>query len=299
MAVDERRSAASAVVDSYVNTYAKRQAASDDGAVFPRDDANALVALLQLELALATPSRSAKQAALEHIRNLADLVGGEGGPASDLMAYVWARGYGHLPLREPPLEQLERAFESHHTVRGTVGIAWRTLFLAQACPLFSFEHRAKAELELERRQRHLGEKADALIKQRRLDAHAPLHEEGRLAYQLAELSRASCSEEPLATARRLIEQVARYQRPDGSFGDPADPSGDSAATAHLAQILLGASAVGNVETRDRLAHYLLANRVNEERSLLRAAAGEEPKFELSPWVPLALSAIAATDPEDI
>lgn len=271
------------VLKAYRGAYRKRQAASNDGLVFPTAEGNALVGVLELDAALLTGSRALRASGWGRIEASLPPAGPEHDLPRDTVGYVVASAYGELPLQEPPLGELRAVLESGSqagAVKGVFGVAWRAAFLDAALPLLNHEERTIARRELERRIGYLAEHLGSIGQDERL------HEAGRLVHLIGRLRTGDASELN-AQAGAVMERVASRQREDGGFPESGTTNG-TAATAHLAQILLGARAAGLGDVAQRTGDYMLENRLDGRRRLLYSSALDDGRYELSPWVPRAL-----------
>jgi hypothetical protein len=278
------REVASDVLDAYVRNYAGRLRRAAKQPVFRGEGQNAMLALTYAWLAQ-RHSVAARAADLDAIDVLSrELLerGKTHSHAVDVIGYVWAAGWGTLPLSRPPQPQVEWVLisgSSASAVRGVLGSAWRALFLAAAWPLFGFQHRAKATVELERRLQYLSERAPTLAA---ADSQVPFYQVAQLAFVLGELADQLDDALVRALTSDLFAYLAPLQNADGSLAEPPAPTGQ------IGQFALAAAAAVQAEPRDRALAFLLRERVAHERGLLLREIANDPVFELSPWVALAL-----------
>lgn len=137
--------------------------------------------------------------------------------------------------------------------------------------------RSSAKVELERRAGYLIDKAaNFKVKEAPGDA-------ARLAYLMASTGEAAGSAGLAQAAERLTRSLA----------DPKLAIGSSElATSQIAHVILGFHAGGRSGDRNKLASKLLTSRRSDKRLLRASATEDSEKFELSPWVPLALVSVA-------
>ncbi|MHB8656838.1 MAG: hypothetical protein ACYC91_02635 [Solirubrobacteraceae bacterium] len=209
--------------------------------------------------------------------------------AIDIAGVAWVDAYGVLPIRQPPLEQLEWVLESgkeSRAISGVIGSAWRVAFLASATGLFDWRHRPVAERELVRRATYLRSKVEALTADQTLEP-AAFSLQARVAFVLGLAGRRLADERLLDAAGRQLDGLDLGQDPDSSFRDAEVPS------AVVAQIGAANELLDRSEIAERCRRYLLEQRFNEETSLITVGPGGEARDELSPWVMLALMSASA------
>jgi len=277
---------ASEVVRSYLRTYEKRQ---ESGSVFPNAEASAMVALAYAESAIATQTLASRRRLLESIEQITGsaVFQDREGHAIDVVGLAWATGYGYLPIDAPPLDVIERAFDSmsDRHAKGLFGVAWRTMFLAAAHPLVNAQRRGKLTIELVRRSTYLHQRILAFLD----ESLEPLafHETARLAYHAGWLAREHVPN--AVELRDTAAQLFAHALSASPFADHQDPDRRrEASTVHVAHLLLGAAANDKCQFKEMLADYMFNERLDEGRWLLRATADDAKRYELSPWVLLAV-----------
>jgi hypothetical protein len=286
-----RRTQVEASLATYLKTYEKRQRKGASGHVFSSAEQNAMTALLLLRAAEAGLPSFSLPRALERVETLtrdplAKLL--EHSVVTDIAGYIWACSFGTLPLDKPPLREVEWALESGRgsgSVRGVFGVAWRCLFLAAAWPYIRFPHRREAGAELRRRLDHLRQRAVEVAEGATPNTVLRPYERARFALFLGELG-TRVDNRLSVTAHRLLHLAVGSD--DSSTPGLAVPEGLT-ETAHLAQLALAADIVGEQGLVTSTVDSLLVRR-KEGEYLLQTSSEPGARFELSPWVPLALLA---------
>ena len=284
------------IVAAYLQAYEGRGAGSANRLAFKAPEQNVLLALLYCRQCHARSPAAALSSALAVLKASTEQTlraRGDHSMPVDMTGFAWTEAYGVLAITRPPLEQLEWVFESGSgsgKVRGAFGSAWRALFLAAAMPNLSWRHRPQAQIELSRRLSYLATKLEGIVDQSG-QATLSISMLSRFAYVVGDLLRFVPDDELLLRARRAIEVAATAQHSDGSFSE--GEGGDPVPTATIGQFLLAATTLGIDEPAERAMGHLLRDRLDPERLLMRHDA---QRFELSPWVGLALlsrTAVAA------
>lgn len=285
----EAEMAARDVVRSYNQAYERRAQKSENGAAFAAAEANVLVAIYdveQAEIGTSYDRGKALDSLTRHTRNVLEKQP-DHSPATDTAGYALARAYGVLPLRRPPLEDLEWVLQSGLTagaVTGLTGSAWRALFLAEAMSSFNWEHLPTAQAQLARWVPYAESK---------LSGFGAAGAEGssvsqlaRTAFVLTELGRTLGRTALAEASEKALSRIVATQREDGAV--PATTAtAEPAPTAVIAQFVVAAQAAGITGPANRARAFLLTHRCDREKDLLLTGE-EEGRYELSPWVPLAL-----------
>src|SRR5947209_1290200 len=160
---EELRVLAADVLQAYLKTLRRRVSASakTNTLAFKNPEPNALLALAEVWQCRSDGGAATGAKALAGLVALTRPLleqAAEHSAAIDVAGLAWADAYGLLPIRRPPLEQLEWVLQSgRHTraIKGVIGSAWRAAFLASTCGLLDWEHRPAAEKELARWQAYL------------------------------------------------------------------------------------------------------------------------------------------------
>ncbi len=264
------------VLRGYDAAYERRRRANAGGRLFRNSEANGLAALMTVGASVAGVSARSGREAVASVTALTRriLAREPHSTATDLAGLAWACAYGRLAIDRPPVEQIEFVLESGNasgTISGAYAAGWRALFLIDAIPLLNWRHRPVAARQLERWMAYATEKALVLA-----DAgHEAIgaSQSARIAYVLGQVAN-RCPSPPLsATASALASSAL------------SDEAG--APTAVAAQTALCAYSVGEEDAGSRRLERLLENRLDPARMLLRTGELEQ-RYELSPWVPLAL-----------
>jgi hypothetical protein len=288
------------IVDSYLQAYGGRCGASANGLAFKVAEQNVLLGLLRCRhshVRLPAPTLSS---ALNTVKAATEQTLGARGEHSmpvDMTGFVWTEAYGVLPIPRPPIEQLEWVFESGSgsgKVSGAFGSAWRALFLAAAMPSLSWRHRPQAQVELIRRMSYLATKLEGVVDQGGQPTLS-ISLLSRFTYVVGELLRFVSDDELRLRARGAVEAMARRQHGDGSLREGAGD--DPVPTATASQFLLAATILDVQEPAGKAMEHLMRDRLDPQTLLMRH---DQTRFELSPWVGLALvSQIAATAPPPV
>ena len=281
------------IVDSYLQAYAGRCRASANGLGFNTTEQNVLLGLLRCRHSHAGLPAAMLSSALDTVKAATEQVlatRGEHSMPVDMTGFLWTEAYGVLPIPRPPVEQLEWVFESGSgsgKVRGVFGSAWRALFLAAAIPSLSWRHRPQAQVELARRMSYLATKLEGVVDQEGQPALS-ISLLSRLTYVVGELLRFVADEELRLRARGAVEAMASGQHGDGSLREGV--SDDPVPTATASQFLLAATILGVQEPAGKVMEHLMRDRLDPQALLMRH---DQKRFELSPWVALALVPYAA------
>jgi hypothetical protein len=273
-----------AVLRAYAGVYERRRVASRAGEIFRNSEANAIAALALVQISAAGASPLSRRDSVTTLATLTEriLVQEAHAPATDIAGLAWVSAYGTLEIQHPPLEQIEVVLESGNAsgaIAGVYASAWRSVFLATAMSLFNWRHRPVAERQLVRWLEYMTPKAVGISEAETLGTS----QAARIAYVLAALAERTHSERLREAARKIAGQAFAAQRQDGSIeGEQAEN-----ATAVAAQVVVAARAVGDEQIAARGLEYLIGPRLEPRRRLLWAVEADN-RFELSPWVPLAL-----------
>ncbi len=204
--------------------------------------------------------------------------------AIDAAGLAWADAYGLLPIRQPPIEQLEWVLESGtqpRSIKGVIGSAWRAAFLASTYGVLDWQHRPVAEKEIARWQGYLHSKLDGLKSDTAVNDGA-YSLPARLAFALGLAGQRLADQRLVSAAESQLASVNARQAADGSFPDGDVPS------AVLAQLAAANSLIGDTGAACRSWHYLLSERRNGETGLIGVGPASPGRNESSPWVALSL-----------
>lgn len=201
-------------------------------------------------------------------------------PAIDIAGVAWADAYGILPIRQPPVEQLEWVLESGRhprSISGVMGSAWRAAFLASASPLLDWQHRPAAERELERWQAYLHSKLDGVAAAEPVQL-GELSLTARLAFAIGLAGQRLADEQMLSVAQGQLHAVSAM----ASAHQPDVPA------AVLAQVGAAGHLLGDPETAGACCRHLVEHRLNPDTQLIKDTSDSDARDELSPWIILAL-----------
>lgn len=285
MSSEALESVAAQISKAYLAAYERRRTKSKTRGAFPAAEPNALVGLAVVRGVRGAQDRRQAGSALAAQTHQALEQRSGHSAAGDIAGTAWAEGYGIVPMAGPPLEQIEWTLErgsASGAVRGPVAAAWRACFLATSWPLLGWERRDQALKELNSRLDVLPSRIDTFAS----ELSPPTVSLGaRLAFPAADAAARAGAVALGAAAARLLDALADHlDVRTGSVG----AGGEVTSTGIICQVAAAARVAGQTDRADHLIRALLDRRHHRQRHLLLADEGSDERFELSPWVVLAL-----------
>jgi hypothetical protein len=277
------------VLASYLANFEARRA--NTGVTFANAEADALVAVVNAELGNRVEGAVARALATEQVHeHAARALSGEPGLAANVAGYalaVAAQGGLHVDAH---IDLIPRAVDL-----GTAPVSgsalwfwwgWRVRFLAVAGRLVGEDRADRVEEELQLHAAHLAGRCEQLS--------ADPTDVG-LCARLAWFAAApGAGGDALGSAQQLVAAI------DARNAGLAVPGADGACeqparTIELMWLTLAERATGHDERAEEIVAWVLANRSDKGRSLLRAGSADLERLETNPWIALSLACESGPD----
>ena len=276
------------ILAAYLENYARRRSAGT-GTTFPSPEANAVLAVAEATLGARYTSQVATQLASVQLRGHAQdaLMADDPRVAVDIAGFALASDpSAEVGLSLESRQAVLAAFDETLLTRpnGPVWAGWRRRFLLAARPVLDGGRQALSDEHTMRLSDQLRGRLQALI-----GAPENLSVASRVAW-LAAGPDGEASDALTEEAGRLVD--ALIERHDLMTADGSRV--DSPRTIELVWFALAAQTTGHTRAAQAVLSWLCSRRVEAGRKLLLSGDGTSDRYELSPWVVLALAASPAT-----